>query len=277
VVDAHLLGDIGNVSFDERLDDTVFVLGVGVEELVHVSYMGGEGGAGHPIARISLSRGDRQREQFAPDALVDVAVEVEGDVREASQDGVGVDDGHGEDRATSGPAVLLKGSYPNAKNVLLVFDSDLTAFLESGCSTIVGVLGPSGEPFATRGWGTEVLSDAVPRLRLLVSAGAFASIGRRAGDGDAFAIALTGADVRTLRSVQVKGTAHDLEPPTAADLERSEAFCTAFFADVQAVDGIGASLMRRLVPSDLLACTVAVAELYDQTPGPGAGAPLGAR
>jgi hypothetical protein len=32
--------------------------------------------------------------------------------------------------------------------------------------------------------------------------------------------------------------------------------------------------MDRLVPVDLLACTVEVDELYDQTPGPGAGARL---
>ena len=56
-------------------------------------------------------------------------------------------------------------------------------------------------------------------------------------------IAVTGADVRTLRSVQLKGTAHDLEPATAADLERSAAFCDAFFADVAATDGIGHELM----------------------------------
>ena len=155
-----------------------------------------------------------------------------------------------------------------------MFDTDLTAFLQSGCSTIVGVLTPSGEPFATRGWGTEVLPGAPPRVRLLVGAGAFASIGRFPGDGAAFAIAVTGADVRTLRSLQIKGTAHDLEPPTSADLERSQEFCRAFFADVEAADGISTSLMRRLVPADLLACTVDVAELYDQTPGPAAGARL---
>lgn len=155
-----------------------------------------------------------------------------------------------------------------------MFDTDLTAFLQSGCSTIVGVLTPSGEPFATRAWGTEILSGAPPRLRLLVGAGAFASIGRFAGDSAAFAVAVTGADVRTLRSLQVKGTGHDLEPPTAADLARSQEFCRCFFADVEATDGISASLMNRLVPADLLACTVDVAEIYDQTPGPGAGARL---
>jgi hypothetical protein len=153
-----------------------------------------------------------------------------------------------------------------------VLDPDLIAFLESGCSTIVGVVTASGAPFATRGWGTTVLAGAQPRLRLLVGAGAFASLGRRAGDRGNFAIAITGADVRSLRSFQVKGLARDLETADAGDLDRSQGFCDAFFGDVAAVDGISSVLMQRLVPADLLACTVDVTEVFDQTPGPGAGA-----
>lgn len=157
-----------------------------------------------------------------------------------------------------------------------MLDDDLIAFLESGCSTIVGLIAPSGEPFATRGWGIQVLDrDAdAPRLRLLLGAGALASIGRFAGDAVPFAIALTGAHVQTLRSVQVKGSAQDLEPVTADDEECSRRFCEAFFDDVRSADDIPRALMERLVPAELVACTVDVAELYDQTPGPGAGAPL---
>ncbi len=155
-----------------------------------------------------------------------------------------------------------------------MFDDDLTAFLESGCSTIVGLVTADGEPFATRGWGTEVLGGG--RLRVLLGAGAMAAAGRGVG-GEPFAIAVTGADVRTLRSVQVKGTAHDLEPPTEADLVRSQGFCDAFFRDIEEVDATGRHLMERLVPADLLAATVDVDELFDQTPGPSAGAPLRGR
>ena len=152
-----------------------------------------------------------------------------------------------------------------------MFDPELTQFLESGCSTIVGLVTVDGEPFATRGWAIEVLDEG--RLRVLVGAGALAAAGRAPG-GPPFLIAVTGAEVHTLRSVQVKGTAHDLEPPTSADLERSRAFCDEFFADVESADGIPRHLMDRLVPTDLVALTVDVAELYDQTPGPSAGAPL---
>jgi hypothetical protein len=155
-----------------------------------------------------------------------------------------------------------------------VFDADLTRFIEAGTSTIVAVVAPGGAPYATRGWGTDVLPGEPPRVRLLVGAAAMAAVGRAPGDGASFAIALTSADVRTLRSVQLKGTAHDLEPATPEDLVRSKRFCVAFFRDILDVDGIAPELMQRLVPDDLLACTVDVTEGYDQTPGPGAGAPL---
>ena len=160
---------------------------------------------------------------------------------------------------------MLRTSFP-------VFDADLVEFLESGCSTIVGLVTPDGAPFATRGWGVEVIGNDPPRLRVLVGTAALAAAGR--ASGEPFPIAVTGAHVLTLRSVQVKGTAHDLEPLTDADRARSERFCDAFFADVAATDGIERWLMDRLVPSDLLACTVDVVDLYDQTPGPTAGARL---
>jgi hypothetical protein len=164
---------------------------------------------------------------------------------------------------------MLRTSVP-------VFEPELVAFLESGCSTIVGLVTGSGEPFATRGWGIRVLPGEPEQLRLLVGAGPMAAAGRTPGDGTTFAIAVTGADVRTLRSVQLKGTAHDLEPVTDADLACSARYCAEFFADVEDADDVSPALMQRLVPADLLACTVEVAEAYDQTPGPGAGAALAA-
>jgi hypothetical protein len=154
-----------------------------------------------------------------------------------------------------------------------VLDDELVAFLESGCATIVGLVSADGAPFATRGWGTLVLSDPA-RLRLLVGAGPFARAGRHVGDGARFPIAVTGASVRTLRGVQVKGVAHDLELPTDDDLARAARFCAEFFAEIEATDGTPRWLMDRLAPVDLLAVTVDVDDVYDQTPGPGAGARL---
>ena len=151
---------------------------------------------------------------------------------------------------------------------------DIRELLESGSSTIVGLLTAQGEPFASRGWGTQILDGS--RLRVLIGAGTLAAAGRwPAGhDLEPFPISVTGADVRTLHSVQAKGTAIALEAPTAEDLDCSTRFCDDFFDAVWETDGVERARMERLVPADLVACTVAVDELYDQTPGPGAGARL---
>lgn len=155
-----------------------------------------------------------------------------------------------------------------------MLDDATLAFLQAGTSTIVGLLDRDGEPFATRAWGAEVLDGDPPRMRVLVGAGAFATAGYRVGDDVRFAIAVTGGDVQTLQSVQVKGTAVALEEPTDDDLRRSEAYCEQFFGAVQATDDIDPALMQRLVPSDLWVCTIEIAEVYDQTPGPKAGSRL---
>ncbi len=152
-----------------------------------------------------------------------------------------------------------------------MLDDATRALLEAGSSTIVGLVDRDGQPFATRGWGSVVLDGDPPRLRVLVGAGAFASAGYHVGDDVDFAIAVTGADVTTLRSVQVKGTAVSLEEPTEDDRRRSIAFCEDFFGAVQATDYIDLALMQRLVPADLWACTIEIHEVYDQTPGPKAG------
>jgi hypothetical protein len=49
-----------------------------------------------------------------------------------------------------------------------------------------------------------------------------------------------------------------------------------FFADVMDTDAADAALLARLVPNGYVVCTVEVHERFDQTPGPGAGARIGA-
>jgi hypothetical protein len=150
-----------------------------------------------------------------------------------------------------------------------VFDADLIAFLESGCGTIVGLVTPSGAPFATRGWGLRVEGGDPPRLRLLLGAAAFAASGR---DGaERFAVAITGGDVRTLRSAQVKGDGHGVEPATEDDLATCRRYVDEFFAAVHETDGSDLDLLARMTPLDLVACTVDVRQVFDQSPGPGAG------
>jgi hypothetical protein len=156
-----------------------------------------------------------------------------------------------------------------------VIDRPLFDLLESGSSSlVVGVLDPDGEPFATRAWGLQVLSADPMSLRVLLPTGSLARIGRSSGDGSSFPMALTAADVPTLQSLQVKGTARDLDDVTDEDLARFDAYREEFFRVINRTDGYDPEVLERWAPTDLTACTMDVRETFDQSPGPGAGAPV---
>ena len=65
-----------------------------------------------------------------------------------------------------------------------------------------------------------------------------------------------------------------MEPVTEADLERADRHTEAFFANVSDTDGTPLELLQRLLPASMVACVMQVDEVYDQSPGPGAGAAL---
>ena len=149
--------------------------------------------------------------------------------------------------------------------------ADTVRFFEGGCALIVGAVHPDGSPYATRGWGAQVLDAERGRLRLLLS-----TLDRTAAEllRDGRPIAVTGADVPTLRSMQLKGTAAAIEPATDDDRARTAAYQEAFFGDIAASDGTPYEVVRLFAPPDVVACMIDVVEGYDQTPGPGAGGPL---
>jgi hypothetical protein len=168
------------------------------------------------------------------------------------------------------PTLLLSNAYPGGEEAAAVFDEERTAFLESGCALILGTVLPDGEPHAGRGWGLTVLPED-GHVRLLLDAEDLALVDQAARRG---AIAITGASVRTLLAVQLKGRALSVEAASGDDTARAERYCDAFFGDIVDTDGLDRSVVERMTPLDYVACTVAVERLFDQTPGPGAGARL---
>ena len=155
-----------------------------------------------------------------------------------------------------------------------MLSGDVQTLLEGGSSLIVGTVDDDGMPFAGRAWGVQVLAAGPrPRLRMLLDADddvtrAHAAAGR--------AIAITAANVRTLVSVQVKGRVLSVEAaPTGDDRARHAEFVSSFFGAINESDGTDRSLLDRFAPFDVIPCTVEVDEVYDQTPGPTAGSPLG--
>jgi hypothetical protein len=149
----------------------------------------------------------------------------------------------------------------------------MVEFLESGCALIVASVDAAGEPHAVRGWGLTVVRDDVDAAEVRLLIGAEEAVCRTNLEGTG-AIAVTGTDVRTLRSTQVKGTALAIAPASDADLERARRFADLFFTDVAETDGTPPELLERLFPAGYFAVRVQVTELYDQTPGPAAGAPM---
>jgi predicted pyridoxine 5'-phosphate oxidase superfamily flavin-nucleotide-binding protein len=155
-----------------------------------------------------------------------------------------------------------------------VFDPETVEFLESGCALIVGTVDADGAPHATRGWSAKVLDPGGDRLRLGLDALDSAALDNLEATGR---IAITGANVRTLRSLQMKGRASDIVPAEDSDRERITRYCDAFYTDVYETDGTPRQLLERLTPADFVMCEVTVDESYNQTPGPAAGTVLAPR
>jgi len=149
-----------------------------------------------------------------------------------------------------------------------VLDPDSVAFLEGGCALIVGTVTPDGQPFTARGWGLTVLDTEPVTARLLLAADDPTPIEILRGGAR---LAYTGTDVPTLHSLQVKGRCLAVEAATDEDRTRARRYADAFFSDVIRVDRHSESALVRLIPRDYVAATVSIEEVFDQTPGPGAG------
>ncbi len=146
---------------------------------------------------------------------------------------------------------------------------DLAAFIDSG----VAMLGASADddqvPEAFRIWGASWDNDLV---RALISADAGRTLATVRPNSW---LCLTFTDVMTLTSVQVKGRAVSRpEPPGPADVARLRRYGEQILA-AAARQGIPRPLIEAIWPLAVFAVTVAVEEVYDQTPGPGAGGRLG--
>ena len=141
---------------------------------------------------------------------------------------------------------------------------------ERGCALVVGTVAPDGSPYASRGWGLTLTPATAGPVRLLLDAGDAVTLAnlRREGDGR---VAITGADVVTLRSFQLKGRVVAIEDADDADRAKVDRYCDDFFNDIEATDGTPRVLTERLRPAAYVAVTVEVEEAFDQTPGPGAG------
>jgi hypothetical protein len=151
-------------------------------------------------------------------------------------------------------------------------DDELAAFLECTGSLIVATVDAAGVPTASRAWDLQVVGDRA-RVRVQLDAADRTAL-ESVGAGRSVAVTVT--DVFTLRSVQVKGTGTAASAPTADDTVHGERYRAGFLANVAEIEQVPAALPERLIPTSFRSFEMAIDEVFDQTPGPAAGAPLGA-
>ena len=87
--------------------------------------------------------------------------------------------------------------------------------IDSGAGLVVGTVSDDGEPRADRGWAVVVVDEHGRRVRFVMSADDPAVV-RNLETGS---VSLTGAEVVTYQSIQLKGRPVVVEPPTAGDIE----------------------------------------------------------
>lgn len=149
-----------------------------------------------------------------------------------------------------------------------MLDAATVTMLEGGCALIVATVDPDGAPHATRAWGLDVLDPDAGLVRVLLDAREERA---RANLVAGRMVAVTGADVVTLASIQLKGTSAGEAPCSPTDAARVRRYTEAFYHDIEITDGTPRAVVERLTPDAVVPVEVQVTDVFDQTPGPAAG------
>jgi hypothetical protein len=148
---------------------------------------------------------------------------------------------------------------------------DLAELIEGGVGIVVGTRDAENVPDAARAWGCRVAPDCgtvtvwIPDDQFPKCLHNLRSNGR---------IAVTFARPVDYRAVQLKGRVTDIRPSTDTDASLIERYRQRFFDNLVAI-GIERDGCELWASSGCTAVTFSVTELYQQTPGPGAGERLG--
>ena len=149
-------------------------------------------------------------------------------------------------------------------------DADVAAFLAAGVAAVVASRDAGLRAEIARAWGPELAADGCV-LRICVAAAAGSKMLVNLEQHGAVAITFTLPT--TYRSVQIKGVVRELREPTQEELERVVRHIEAFLDEAERV-GVPRRLGARFAEPPFSALTIEIRELYDQTPGAGAGRSL---
>jgi len=152
---------------------------------------------------------------------------------------------------------------------------EIQEFALGGVVVVIGTRDSACVGEIARAWGVRVMPGG-EAIELCV----FAQANRRTLDNlaDNHRIAVTLMSPSTYRSVQLKGRAV-VTTASHRDLQRVEAHFDAFLQELASA-GLSNPLMRRLVdseretPPELAKIRIEIEQIFDQTPGPTAGARL---
>ena len=163
---------------------------------------------------------------------------------------------------TFGPADTLRATVPRPP--------DIWELARQGVALVVATCGADGRPAVARGWGPHLADDG-DRLTLCVDAPPGSATLQNLLAGSA--IAATMSRPSTYSTVQLKGLLRAVRAPNAGEVDRVNAHLDAFAIETAGL-GLDQTRARRLLGNALVTVVVDVAERYDQTPRPGAGAPM---
>jgi hypothetical protein len=150
-------------------------------------------------------------------------------------------------------------------------NNELVDFLQSGVSILVATRDASFRPQCLRAMGAIVDHARSTFTLYLPEAVAGATLENLRENGQ---IAVTFSRPIDHRSVQLKGTCGAVRPSEEHDRAVQERYRAAFVEQLHAV-GLPRTVSSRIRYKPSIAVEVTVAELYEQTPGPGAGRRLG--
>jgi hypothetical protein len=152
----------------------------------------------------------------------------------------------------------------------IAVDADVAAFLGAGVAAVAVSRDDHLRPEIARAWGPLLSPDGCT-LRICVSAASDSAMIANLERNGAFAVTFTLPT--TYRSIQLKGTSRDVAEPTSDELALAERHIAAFVDQAEQV-GVPRAIGSRFAEPPFTAVTIAIRELYDQTPGAGAGRPL---
>ena len=147
----------------------------------------------------------------------------------------------------------------------------IVTLLETGVSVMVGTRNSSLMPECTRAWGIRVGAKRDSVTIFLSKSFAGHTLENLRDNGQ---IAVTCTRPTDHVTCQLKGQVKSMKPATAADREMSRRWHHEFIAELTAI-GVPAALGEAWMTDPTVAVEIAVSDVFDQTPGPGAGKKIG--